>query len=67
MKYIIPNTNNRYYFDDDGNILTKPKNKIKQLKIIINSEGNATVGLFINNKIRHIPLEKLMRIVFYPK
>lgn len=63
--YIIPSTNGRYYFDDDGNIFTKTKNKIKQLKIIINTNGNATVGLFINNKIRHVPLEKLMRVTFH--
>lgn len=60
----IPNTNSQYYISNLGNVKSYKKGNIRLLKTRKNKSGNTIVRLHIEDKIKDVLIDKLIKELF---
>lgn len=60
----IPNTNGQYYISNLGNVKSYKKGNIRLLKTRKNRSGNTIVRLHIEDKIKDVLINKLIKELF---
>ena len=62
----IVNTNGFFSISDTGEVFSNRFGKIKKLKPYISKKGYPEISLFINGKLKHFLIHRLVAIHFIP-